>query len=107
MNSTRAAWIAMLSSAAILSITMGARQSVGLFVSPIDASTGLRIVSISFALAVGQFVWGLAQPIFGAFADHQGPRGALVAGALLLAGGLALTPLVNLPIREKKAGLGI
>jgi MFS family permease len=85
----------MLSSAAILAITMGSRQSVGLFVSPIDAATGLGIVSISFALAVGQFIWGAAQPIFGAIADKRGSYGVLVVGAFMLAGGLALTPFIN------------
>jgi MFS family permease len=74
---------------------MGARQSVGIFVSPIDRTTGLGIVSISFALAVGQFMWGLAQPIFGAIADKKGSYGVLVVGAFMLAGGLALTPFVN------------
>lgn len=94
-NLSRAAWLTMLSSAAILAITMGARQSVGIFVAPIDATTGLGIVSISFALAVGQFMWGLAQPVFGAIADKRGSYGVLVLGALMLAGGLALTPFVN------------
>lgn len=94
-KSTRSAWVLMLSSAAILAITMGARQSAGLFVSPINSSTGLGIVSISFALAMGQFIWGLAQPIFGAIADKKGSYGVLVLGAFILAGGLALTPLVN------------
>jgi MFS family permease len=82
----------MLSSAAILMITMGARQSVGLFVAPLDSATGLGIVSISFALAIGQFVWGLAQPVFGAIADKKGSYHVLVVGSLMLAAGLALTP---------------
>jgi MFS family permease len=94
-KSTRSAWMLMISSAAILAITMGVRQSTGLFVSPINTSTGLGIVSISFALAVGQFVWGLAQPIFGAIADKKGSYGVLIVGAFILAGGLALTPFVN------------
>ena len=89
------AWLIMLSSAAILMITMGARQSMGLFLSPINASTGLGIVSISFALAVGQFFWGLAQPIFGAIADKKGSYHVLVAGSVLLALGLALTPFAT------------
>lgn len=92
---SRATWLILLSSAAILAITMGARQSVGIFVSPIDATTGLGIVSISFALAVGQFMWGLAQPVFGAIADKKGSYGVLVFGAFMLAGGLALTPFVH------------
>lgn len=94
-KSTKSAWVIMLSSAAILAITMGARQSTGLFVSPLNESTGLGIVSISFALAIGQFMWGLAQPIFGAIADKKGSYGVLVFGAILLAAGLGLTPLIN------------
>lgn len=85
----------MISAAAILMITMGARQSVGLFVNPLDSATGLGIVSISFALAIGQFMWGLAQPVFGAIADKKGSYYVLVFGTLLLAAGLALTPLVQ------------
>jgi MFS family permease len=91
----KSAWLVMLSSAAILMITMGARQSMGLFLSPINESTGLGIVSISFALAIGQFFWGLAQPIFGAIADKRGSYQVLVAGSLLLAIGMALTPLAT------------
>lgn len=91
----KSAWLVMLSSAAILMITMGARQSMGLFLSPINESTGLGIVSISFALAVGQFFWGLAQPVFGAIADKRGSYQVLVAGSLLLAIGMALTPLAT------------
>jgi predicted MFS family arabinose efflux permease len=83
----------MLAAASILLITMGIRQSLGLFVLPIVASTGLSLVSISFALAIGQFVWGAAQPIFGAIADQYGAYRVLIVGALLLAIGAALAPL--------------
>jgi MFS family permease len=85
----------MLTAAAILMITMGARQSLGLFVSPLNSTTGLGIVAISFALAVGQFVWGASQPIFGAIADKYGPSRVIIAGAILLAAGSALTPFVS------------
>jgi len=93
----RADWTLMIAAAAILMITMGARQSLGLFISPIGQSTGMGIVSISFALAIGQFVWGAVQPVFGAIADRQGPTRILVLGTLLLAAGLALTPFANSP----------
>ena len=92
---TRAAWTVTLAAAGILMITMGARQSLGLFVSPINTSTGLGIVSISFALAVGQFMWGAIQPIAGAVADRYGPEKVLVAGILILAIGSALTPFMD------------
>jgi MFS family permease len=81
--------------AAVMMVTMGARQSQGLFVFPLSTSTGLGIVTISFALAVGQFVWGAVQPVAGAMADRYGSGRVLAAGVLLLAMGSALTPLMT------------
>jgi MFS family permease len=91
----RAAWLLILAASAILMITMGARLTTGLFMSPINTSTGLGIASISFALAIGQFVWGAAQPVFGAVADKFGSAKVIILGALMLAAGLALTPFVS------------
>ena len=88
-------WGVLLPAAAIMMLTMGARQVSGLFVSPINTATGLGIVSISFALAIGQFVWGAAQPVFGAAADRYGPVPVIVAGGLMLAVGTALTPYMT------------
>ena len=88
----RMPWALLLAAAATLMITMGARQTTGLFVAPIHESTGVGIAAISFALAVGQFTWGAVQPVFGAIADKRGSTGVLVLGAVLLAVGLALTP---------------
>ncbi|MEJ7139416.1 MFS transporter [Amphibiibacter pelophylacis] len=84
-------WHITLAAAAILMVTMGVRQSMGLFVAPLDTATGLGIVSISFALAVGQFVWGAVQPVAGAVADRWGPAPVLAGGVLLMALGLVMT----------------
>jgi MFS family permease len=86
-------WI-VLAAAGALMITMGARQSLGLFVSPLNTTTGLSIATISLAMAVGQFVWGAVQPIAGAVADRYGPGRVIFAGFVLLALGSALTPLM-------------
>ena len=88
-------WTLTLIAAAILMVTMGARQSLGLFVSPLNTSTGLGIVTISFAMAVGQFVWGVAQPLAGAVADRYGPGRVLAGGLVVLAIGSALTPFMT------------
>ena len=88
-------WPLILAATAMLMITMGIRQSLGLFVKPIGESTGLGIVQISFALAVGQFVWGAVQPVFGAIADQRGPGRVLVAGSVLLIAGMALAPVLG------------
>lgn len=84
----------VLAATATMLITMGIRQSMGLYVQPIAQDTGLGIVSISFALAVGQLVWGAVQPAFGAWADQRGPGRVLVVGALLLCAGCVLAPLM-------------
>ena len=91
----RAAWGLILAASAILMITMAARLTTGLFLSPLNTETGLGVASISFALAVGQFMWGASQPVFGAVADKYGSARVIVLGAVLLAGGLAATPFVS------------
>ncbi|MBU6269747.1 MAG: MFS transporter [Betaproteobacteria bacterium] len=91
----RSWWPITLFAAALLMVTMGSRQSMGLFLSPINTDTGLGVVTLSFALAVGQFVWGAVQPITGAIADRYGPGRVLAGGIVLLAAGTALTPFMT------------
>lgn len=88
-------WLLILTAAAILMVTTGARQSLGLYIAPLNRSIGLGLADISLALAVGQFVWGASQPLFGAIADRHGPTHVIVLGALLLAVGFGLTPFVH------------
>ncbi len=95
MSAKRQYWMLVISAALILAVTMGIRNAMGLFVSPLNTSSGLGIVTISLALAVGQFVWGAAQPIFGALVDRAGSVRIIVFGALLMAVGLAMTPFMH------------
>jgi len=88
-------WILPLAAAAILLITTGGRQTIGLFVAPLDQSTGFGIVSISLAIAIGQFTWGFSQPFFGAVADRFGAGRVIVFGGVMLALGTALVPFVH------------
>ncbi len=91
-------WQILTAAAAVLMITMGVRQSLGLFVQPINASTGVGIVAVSLALAVGQFVWGASQPLFGLLAERIGPFRVMLLGALLMALGLVLAVLWSTPL---------
>lgn len=88
-------WLITLVAAAVLMVTMGARQSMGLFVSPLNSTTGLGIAAISFSLAVGQLMWGVAQPIAGAIADRYGPGRVIACGGIILSLGFAITPLMT------------
>jgi len=91
----RTASIVVVAAAAILMVTMGARQSFGLFVSPLNTATGLGITTISFAYAVSQLMWGVAQPVAGAVADRYGPGKVVMAGLFILAAGTAITPFMG------------
>jgi len=78
-------WTLIALASLILMITMGIRQTVGLFVHPILHSTTMSIAEVSMALAIGQLMWGAFQPLFGAWADKRGAFSVLVLGAVLIA----------------------
>ncbi|WP_370877054.1 MFS transporter [Acidovorax sp. A1169] len=94
-NTSPNPWLIVGVAGAILMVTMGSRQSLGLFLSPLNTHTGLGVASISFAMAIAQLVWGAVQPVFGAVADRWGPGRVIVLGAVLLAAGSALTTQVT------------
>lgn len=88
-------WTVLLAAAGTFALTMGVRQSMGLFLSPLNTATGLGISSISLAFAFGQLCWGLTQPFAGAIADRVGAGRVLIVGVLLITLGTVLTPLMT------------
>lgn len=90
-----ALWLVLLAAAGTFALTMGTRQTMGLFLSPLNTSTGLGLGSISLAFAFGQLWWGLTQPFAGAMADKVGAGRVLFAGAILVALGTFITPLMT------------
>jgi MFS family permease len=91
MTSSQNTTLLVVAAAAVMLVTTGIRQVSGLFVLPIISTTGLSIASVSLALAIGQFMWGAMQPVFGALADQYGAFRVVTFGALLLAVGTVLT----------------
>lgn len=51
--------LVLLAAAGIFALTMGARQSMGLFVGSLNTATGLGLASVSLAFAVGQSSGGV------------------------------------------------
>ena len=77
----RVLFIVFCSSMVIL-LSMGTRQSFGLFQTPISEAFGIGIVAFSLSLALQNLIWGISQPIIGAIADKFGSgRVIAVAGA--------------------------
>jgi predicted MFS family arabinose efflux permease len=90
-----ALWLVLLAAGGTFALTMGARQSMGLFLGALNTHTGLGIASISLAFAFGQLWWGLTQPLAGMVADRVGAGRVLVVGVLLIAVGTALVPFMT------------
>src|SRR5688500_17225253 len=89
-NSSRAMVLLIVLSGLIISMCMGMRQSLGLFMSTMTAAVGISAASFGFAIALQNIVLGVAQPFVGALADRHGARPVLIATALLYAAGLVL-----------------
>lgn len=87
-------WPLMAAAAFVLLVTIGMRMSLGLFVQPVVNTTALSVEQFSLVIAVFQLMWGVAQPVTGALADRFGARRILCGGALLLAAGCFLVPLL-------------
>jgi MFS family permease len=94
-NGGTGVWMLALPAAALLAITMASRASFGLFVSPINTSTGLGIATISFGVALSQLAWGIAQPLAGALGDRYGAARIIACGALALVAGHVLIPFAT------------
>lgn len=87
-------WI-LLAAAGTFALTMGVRQTMGLFLGSLNSSTGLGLANISLAFAFGQLWWGLTQPFAGALADKLGAGRVLLTGMALVALGTVLTPMMS------------
>lgn len=84
----RAAAPILLGAALMLSIAMGLRQSLGLFVQPAIKDLSILVADFTLAIAIQNIVWGILQPVAGALAARIGFRPVLMAGATLYALGL-------------------
>jgi len=73
-----------------LTIALGTRHSFGLFLQPMTADLGWGRQTFSFAIAIQNLVYGIAQPFTGMIADKYGAGRVMAAGAVLYAVGLTL-----------------
>src|SRR5438552_418831 len=90
LGNRRAMLLLILLSGLIISLCMGLRQSLGLFMRPMTLDLGISAATFGFSIALQNIVWGVSQPFVGALADRHGPRPVLVVTALLYAAGLLL-----------------
>src|SRR2546430_6691777 len=95
IQNRRAMLVLIALSGLIISICMGLRQSLGLFMRPMTLELGISAATFGFSIAVQNLVLGLSQPFVGAAGDRYGPRPVLIATALVYAAGLLLMVFSN------------
>src|SRR5882762_8518274 len=90
MGQTR---LILVGAAVLLSLGMGIRQSLGLFLTPVTHDLALTAADFTLSVAVQNIVWGLSQAPVGALADRFGLRVTMMAGAAIYVVGLAVMAL--------------
>lgn len=80
----------LIGASVMLSLAMGLRQSLGIFMPPLTRDTGIAVSDFTLAIAIQNLCWGLLQPLAGAWAVRLGMRRLMVGGALLYILGLVL-----------------
>src|SRR3977135_1793342 len=86
----RAMLVLIVLSGLIISLCMGMRQSLGLFMRPMAVDLGISAATFGFSIALQNIVLGVSQPFVGALGDRYGPRPVLIVTSLVYAGGLLL-----------------
>ena len=78
----------LIASSLVLFLSFMIRASFGVFQIPIAADLGWLRSEFSLAIAIQNLAWGLATPLFGAFAERLGDRRAILIGVAFYAAGL-------------------
>lgn len=97
MNSTswRTPTVVLVCGGLILTLSLGLRHGFGLFLQPMTLDHGWNREVFSFAIALQNLVWGLAQPFTGMIADKYGAGRVLAGGTVAYAAGLVLMAMAN------------
>ena len=73
----------------------GIRSNFGILVQALADRAKVSYADVSFAVAVGQLLYGVTQPVFGIVALKKSNGFVLILGTFLMAAGLLLTTLAN------------
>ena len=101
----------LIAASIVLLISFAIRASFGVFQIPIANDLGWFRTEFSLAIAIQNLAWGIATPLFGAFAEKLGDRKAIVVGVLVYALGLGLSSMASTAVGhqflEILVGVGI
>ncbi|MBR0800175.1 MFS transporter [Bradyrhizobium jicamae] len=80
----------LIGASIMLTLSMGLRQSLGIFLQPLTRDIHISVSDFTLALAVQNLAWGFLQPMAGALTVRYGFRPIMLLGTLLYIAGLVL-----------------
>ena len=80
----------LIGASLMLTLSMGLRQSLGIFMQPLTHDVGISISEFTLAIAVQNLAWGFLQPLAGGLTVRYGFRPVMVVGAVFYIAGLIL-----------------
>src|SRR5580692_11539588 len=80
----------LIGASLMLTLSMGLRQSLGIFMQPLTHDVGITISEFTLAIAVQNLAWGFLQPLAGAWTVRYGFRPVMIVGSLFYIAGLIL-----------------
>ncbi len=86
----RPLFLVLVCAGMVLGISLGFRQALGLFLTPITAEAGVGRETFALGMGLMNLVWGFGAPFAGAVTDRYGAGWVTVVGAVLYAAGLAV-----------------
>ena len=90
LNALRPALSLLLGASILLSLAMGLRQSLGIFMPNLTRDIGIPVADFTLAIAVQNLAWGILQPFAGALAVRIGYRPLMIGGSVIYLAGLLL-----------------
>ncbi len=84
----RLALIVLLSACSIILISMGLRQTFGLFFSAFEEGLGCTRTEFGLAIGIQMLFWGMFAPLFGVIADKLGGNKAVFIGFIIFGLGI-------------------
>jgi predicted MFS family arabinose efflux permease len=80
----------LIGASLMLTLSMGLRQSLGIFMQPLTRDIGISVSDFTLAIAIQNLAWGFLQPLAGALTVRYGFRSIMVIGSLFYLAGLVL-----------------